>query len=486
MQNLPPDFKRELEADFRGKTFFVHKIKNFDLHPLLFFEVVREVDASILYGGDTGLTYMMANPVWRISFMCQDMTVETPVGMHHLFRVGPDHALELLEYFLSLKPNYQEECNFPFAGGAVGYFSYDFGARINGFEPQAIDELLNSECYFMFPRDFYVYNHETRELQMWHLHKTQEDADKRFALIKRRMKKMIFAYYEKTKDFIDPYSKVWRHVFEEGFYKIKEQLQLGNTYEVNYARRYQGHLDINSWMIFRKLAETNPSPFSCYLDFAICQIVCNSPERLVSLRDGILETKPIKGTVRRGSTEKQEKKFAEMLLKSEKEEAEMNMIVDLARNDLGKISEVGSVEVVKHREIEKYSHVQHAVSTIRSVKRKDATLKDIIYAMFPGGSVTGAPKVRTMKIIDEVEKYRRGLYCGSAGYLSFNGNLDLNIMIRTMTFFNDDYYFHSGGAIVADSVYEEELKEVQNKAKAIMAALYTFDADYVDDGFFKP
>ena len=270
--------------------------------------------------------------------------------------------------------------------------------------------------------------------------------------------------------------------YEKNIAKIHELLRAGETYEVNFAQRFSGEFDGDPLEVFRRLNEANPSPHACYFNFDPITVVSCSPERLVLGRRVLnpkkeermlLETRPIKGTVPRGTTPGEDAKYIEQLLASKKDEAELNMIVDLARNDLGRVCETGSVEVTEHRAVESYSHVHHTMSNVRGVLRKDLDWVDAMEALFPGGSITGAPKYRTMQIIDNLEPCLRGIYTGSAGYIDEDGQFDFNILIRTIAFNRETqkYSYHSGGAIVTDSVAKEEYQETLQKAAALKNAL---------------
>ncbi len=292
-----------------------------------------------------------------------------------------------------------------------------------------------------------------------------------------------------------PKPQISRDDYVSAVEKIHRLLKAGETYQVNFSYPFSGTFEGSLWAFFQRLYDINPSPHACFLNFGGLAVACpalavvsNSPERLLCGRradDGgmWLETKPIKGTVG-GEYKVWSMKYGEQgalnrmrkILGTEKHAAELDMIVDLARNDLGKVSEYGSVHVVDHRKVEIYSHVAHTVSTVRGKLREGLDWVDALMAVFPGGSVTGAPKKRTMEIIDKLEHCGRGIYTGSAGWISPEGEFDFNILIRTVAFVRDGegrgrYVFNSGGGIVADSVAGSEYEETLHKAAAIIAAL---------------
>jgi len=225
------------------------------------------------------------------------------------------------------------------------------------------------------------------------------------------------------------------------------------------------------WELYRRLRQINPAPFAAYLGFEGVSVVSSSPERFVHLSGKAVETRPIKGTRRRGETEAEDKALAAELLASAKDHAENVMIVDLERNDLGRVCEVGSVAVTELAALETFPTVFHLTSTITGKLREDKDGIDLLQATFPGGSITGAPKIRAMEIIDELEPTRRSVYTGSIGYLGFNGDIDLNIAIRTFIVKDGKAYFQVGGGIVYDSDPEAEYRETLDKGKALFDAL---------------
>ncbi len=254
--------------------------------------------------------------------------------------------------------------------------------------------------------------------------------------------------------------------------KAKEYIKSGDIYQANLSQRFEVEAkDINVFLLYQRLRKINPSPFACFFDFPDVKIVSSSPERLIKLYGRIIETRPIAGTRPRGKDGIDDKEMEKELILNEKERAEHIMLVDLERNDIGRVCEYGSVKVDEFMVLERYSHVIHIVSNIKGRLQKGQDAFDCIRACFPGGTITGVPKVRCMEIIDELEKHRRGPYTGSAGYISFNGDMDLNILIRTFVLKNNNLYFHVGGGIVADSVPEMEYQETLHKAEALFQAI---------------
>ncbi len=253
--------------------------------------------------------------------------------------------------------------------------------------------------------------------------------------------------------------------------RTKDYISAGDIYQVNLSQRLSAPLTTSPWQLYDRLARENPSPFAAYFRTPDATIISCSPERFLQVRGREVETRPIKGTRPRGATPEEDARLAQELLSSEKDRAENVMIVDLERNDLGRVCEFGSVHVPELFAIEQYATVHHLVSTVRGRLRPGATALDCLRESFPGGSITGAPKVRAMEIIEELEPTRRGVYTGAIGYLCFSGDMDTNIVIRTIVIQNGLAHFQVGGGIVADSVPEAEYQETMDKARALTRAL---------------
>ncbi|GAB4418177.1 MAG: aminodeoxychorismate synthase component I [Thermodesulfovibrionales bacterium] len=267
------------------------------------------------------------------------------------------------------------------------------------------------------------------------------------------------------------------HEMKKGDYmdmvkRAKEYIAAGDIFQANLSQRVSAYIgELNPWDLYRILRDINPAPFAGLIDFGDYCIVSSSPERLVRVREGIIETRPIAGTRPRGRDIREDEEMRKELLLNEKERAEHIMLIDLERNDLGKVSDYGSVEVDELMITEDYSHVIHIVSNIRGILAPRRTCLDAVKAVFPGGTITGVPKVRCMEIIDELEPVRRGPYTGSMGYIGFSGNMDLNIIIRTFVIKNGYAYVQVGAGIVADSDPEREYYETIKKAEALIRTL---------------
>jgi para-aminobenzoate synthetase component 1 len=253
--------------------------------------------------------------------------------------------------------------------------------------------------------------------------------------------------------------------------KARQYIIDGDIFEVNLSQRFEAKLSITPYELYKRLRQINPAPFACYLGFDEVSVVSASPERFLRIRGDWVETRPIKGTRPRGKTPEEDEALAKELLGSAKDRAENIMIVDLERNDLGRVCRFGTVKVTELAILEVFPTVFHLTSTVVGRLREGKNGIDLLKASFPGGSITGAPKVRAMEIIDELEPTRRSVYTGNIGYLSFNGDIDLSIVIRTFLAKGRKAYFQVGGAVVYDSDPEVEYQETLDKARALVNAI---------------
>ena len=262
-----------------------------------------------------------------------------------------------------------------------------------------------------------------------------------------------------------------KEAFEQSVRQAKEYILAGDIIQVVLSQRLETEISVNPFDIYRTLRVVNPSPYMFHLALGDMAIVGSSPELLVRVEDGVVDTRPLAGTRPRGRNEEEDLALAEELLADEKERAEHIMLLDLGRNDIGRVAEYDTVRVTEQMDIERYSHVMHIVSNVRGELRPDKDQFDALFSCFPAGTVSGAPKIRAMEIIDELEPTKRCVYAGSVGYLDFAGNLDSCITIRTILIKGKKAYVQAGAGIVADSVPEREYYETMNKAKALIKAI---------------
>lgn len=367
-----------------------------------------------------------------------------------------------------LKRYKQHTTPLPFAGGAVGYFAYDLGRYLETLPVQAEDaEQIPDMAVGIYDWAVVV---DHRQKQSWlvshglapQTHDIWPDLIKTLSSSAEKQAATFTITSPLTSNF-DATS------YKSAFEKIKNYITEGDCYQVNLAKRFEVNAEGDSWLAYQALRKQNSAPFSAYFDMGKVSVLSSSPERLLRVEGTQVETKPIKGTRPRDRhNPENDRILAESLQASLKDRAENLMIVDLLRNDIGKVCEPGSIKVPQPFALESFATVHHLVSTITGTLAQTESAVTLLRACFPGGSITGAPKLRAMEIIEELEPQRRGVYCGSIGYIGFDGNMDTNITIRTMVFSNNRLRFWAGGGIVADSDADEEYQEVHDKAAAMI------------------
>lgn len=364
----------------------------------------------------------------------------------------------------------------PLLSGAIGYLSYDFGLRSNELSSRHPKDVDIPDGLFVFYEHFIIEDKKNRTIYLTaagHLNNGEDSLSALEEELEEKLKNckpnLSPAKLEKRNPNIR--SDFAKEQYLEAIKKVINYIVEGDIYITNMTRQIIVESQVQPFEVFSRLHKTNPAPFSGYLNFEDYNIVCSSPERFIKLVDGIAETRPIKGTRRRGETPEEDNALRTELLHSSKDQSELLMIVDLERNDLNKVCEPGSVKVTQLFDVEAYATVFHLVATIIGKLKAGMTSMDLLAAMFPGGSITGAPKRRAMEIIDEVEHSRRGLYTGSIGYLSLDNSCDFNIVIRTAVYKDGTYHLGVGGGITCESDLEFEFEETEQKAKALLEAM---------------
>ena len=369
----------------------------------------------------------------------------------------------------------------PFVGGAVGYFSYDLCHFIERLPATAVDDLQLPECCFAFYDAVVAFDHLEGKSYVVVTDFPKVDGGLRRGKAKQRLEKLtalLSADCPSQKSLNDRAISVAGlkcNFTHEGYVaaveRAREYIAAGDIFQVNLSQRFEVDLSIEPYELYRRLRRINPAPFACYLNLGDAVIVSASPERFLRVDGELVETRPMKGTRSRGRTVAEDDALATQLLASVKDRAENVMIVDLERNDLGRVCRYGTVKVRELWTLEKYATVFQLTSTVEGRLREGKSRIDLLKATFPGGSITGAPKVRAMEIIDELEPTRRSVYTGSIGYLGFDGGMDCNIVIRTFIIKDGKAYFQVGGGIVWDSGPEAEYQETLDKARALIEAL---------------
>nr|WP_206154931.1 anthranilate synthase component I [Clostridium muellerianum] len=423
------------------------------------------------------------NEIGRYSFAAMDPYMKVKSYGKNIFVEGENglkniqgNVLDYVKKYLNV--DYESlGLSIPFIGGAIGYVGYDVIRQYEKLPDENEDNIKTPESYIMFYKAFICYDHFKHEVYLIYNVSADEERDY----------KDIESYLEKLKSIIVKGNRI--HELEEAkneksvtsnvtkekycymVEKAKEYIKAGDIFQVVLSQRLKIKNESKAFDVYRRLRTKNPSPYLFYIDFEDFKIAGSSPESLVSVKSGTVITNPIAGTRTRGKNIEEDLKLKEELLNDEKEKAEHLMLVDLGRNDIGKISKFGSVKLDKFMEVDFYSHVMHIVSKVSGNMREDLHYIDALNSCLPVGTVSGAPKIRAMEIIDELEDTKRGIYSGAVGYFSFNGNMDTCIAIRTILFKDGYAYVQAGAGIVYDSIPEKEYEETLNKAMAMIEVI---------------
>ncbi len=394
-------------------------------------------------------------------------------------------SLELLRKLFYSYTCYNLPKGILFPAGIVGYLAYDYGL----YQENIISSIQDNgfpDCWFGFYDTIIFIDHFYRRLYISSTglsetrYYSQRRAKDRLDYVLNKLSSLsssddvyvkdIYAKYITPLKFSSSFSK---QQYLAAVNKALEYIAAGDIYQVNLSQRLEFDAidNVEAWDIYKVLRNLSPSCFGGYLDCGSLKIISSSPERFICVRDNVVSTRPMKGTRPRGRDRSIDILLRKELENSDKEKAELLMITDLERNDIGKVCDYGSVRVSQLRQIEEYTTVFQATSEVTGMLKKDKDCFDVLSACFPGGSITGCPKIRAMQIIDELEPVRRFIYTGAMGYIGFNGNMDFNILIRTLLSYGKRLEFHIGGGIVADSIPEQEYEETMVKAEAIKRAL---------------
>ncbi|WP_211340581.1 anthranilate synthase component I [Mesobacillus subterraneus] len=372
-----------------------------------------------------------------------------------------------------LLPELTHKLDIPFIGGGLGFVSYDFIREFEEIGPLKVDPMQMPEVHLMFYNEVIVFDHlrqkiiligiPFQDIPVWSL---REKLKKRKAELETPVKKkeperFVLSNFKSTKT---------RYDFEKAVREAKDLIEEGEIFQVVLSRRLSAEATGDPFSFYRKIRVDNPSPYMYYIDFESYIVAGSSPESLVRYRDGKILTNPIAGTRPRGKTEFEDHELEEELIHDEKEQAEHKMLLDLSRNDLGRICEIGSIAVHKFMEVEKYQFVMHLVSEVSGRLSKSKHPIDGLAACLPAGTVSGAPKIRAMQIINKLEPEKRGVYSGAVGYFSACGSMDFALAIRTLVVKDGKGYLQAGAGIVYDSDPEKEYMETEYKLKALMEA----------------
>lgn len=367
----------------------------------------------------------------------------------------------------------QQSLNLPFTfyGGAVGYVGYDIIRHYEDIGLILEDDINMPDLHLMFYQDVIIFDHQKQTLTLIALNlsnnRTTEDLAAQVNEMERQLQTDV------TDEIEESFQLNFQPLIEQNeFIKMvdtaKHHIINGDIFQVVLSQRMKAQFTVDPFSFYRKLRLANPSPYMFFIDFEKCILLGASPESLIKTRGDEVITNPIAGTRPRGNTKTEDEALAKELLADSKERAEHKMLVDLSRNDLGRVSQVGTVKLSKYMLIERYQHVMHIVSEVKGQLRNHKHGIDALIATLPAGTVSGAPKIRAMEIVNKLEKHKRGVYAGSVGYMNIDGNIDLALAIRTMVIKGQTAYVQAGAGIVYDSVPEDEFNETLNKAKSLL------------------
>ena len=485
---IQPTFKEFCQLAKQGNLIPIYQELLMDLEtPLSFFKRLERDRYSFLLesveGSERWARYSFLGTQPHCIFKARGNRVEIIENGKSKTLVS-DAPLKLLEELLRGYQTVTVSGVPPFFGGALGYVAYNAVEQFHEIASDKKDPLGMPEIFFLFVQTLIAFDNLKHTIKIIDNVRVDEETDlrKAYEQATRRIEKAVSSLQKKPRG-IEPRdvseSKGERpfrsNLTREGFQKIvskaKEYIKAGDIIQAVLCQRLETETATDPFEIYRALRFINPSPYMFYLELEDFRIIGSSPETMVRLTGDTIELRPIAGTRRRGSTAEEEKALEADLLSDPKERAEHIMLVDLGRNDVGRVARVGTVEVNELMAIERYSHVIHIVSNVRGQLAADKTPFDLFVSAFPAGTVSGAPKIRAMQIISELEPEKRALYAGAIGYFGYNGSLDTCIVIRTIVMKGKKVFIHAGAGIVADSDPEMEYQETLNKARAMLKAV---------------
>ena len=450
----------------------------------LFARISHQPWAILLDSGQPHSQYgrydiLVADPFMTISTLENETGVFTKIQQGTETTISHDDPFAILNS--ALAPYKAVQHQMPFAGGAVGYFGYDLAREIEDLPAIAKKDLsipamlvgLYDWAVIVDHREKASYLVSNGFQQSTHAQWPELCALFSEELPNQAVSRQAFTLTTPVTSNMD-YSR-----YTQAFNAVKQYITEGDCYQVNLAQRFSAQVQGDSWHAYLKLREISPAPFMAYMNFGDLQVLSGSPERFLQVVGSHVETRPIKGTRPRSDDAVQDKQYAQDLQNSIKDRAENLMIVDLLRNDISKNCEIGSVKADTLFQLQSFANVHHLVSFVTGKLKKGKTAIDLLRGCFPGGSITGAPKLRAMQIVEELEPHRRGVYCGAIGYIGFDGNMDTNIAIRTAVYSAWDEHsgeisFYAGGGIVADSQLEKEYAETLDKASSMLKTMQYF------------
>ncbi len=446
---------------------------NFHLDPveaaygLLYASYPVLLDSALLRPGLGRYSYLSADPYLVVR--SKGRAVELIEG--DTVTRSEDNPFSVVKRLLSTLRTDRHPSGPPFQGGAIGYFGYEMGGLLERLPGKAVDDLELPDMTIGFYDWVLAFDHVSDKT--W-IVTTQFSREGRAQWVRDRIDvghETLRPAIERVGGATDLRSNFTLDQYMNAVERVKEYIVAGDIYQANISQRFEATIHADDWSLYRALRSSTSAPFGAYLDLPEVTILSASPEQFLQVEDGIVETRPMKGTRPRGATQVNDARLRRELAQSAKDRAENIMIVDLLRNDLGRVCVPGTIHTPELFSVEQYPNVHQLVSSVTGRLRPEHDVIDLLMACFPGGSVTGAPKIRAMEIIDEIEPVQRSVYCGAIGYIGFDGSMQLSIPIRTMLKKGQQVYFQVGGGIVADSDPEAEYQETLYKAKGGLTAL---------------
>ena len=408
-------------------------------------------------------SYLGSNPYLEVTSLANQVHVKDPETGEE--QVQETNIIEFLKDQLLVELEDMPLNLPPFNGGAIGYLGYDVIRLYEKIGDVPPDSLQMPDAHFLFFKELYIFDHV---LQKVHLLTAEDDGKKSLANMKEKINQPSKRSQELSSEFLDFYSNFSQAEFEKMVLEAKEAIIAGEVFQIVLSQRFQAAFDGEPFDAYRRLRLANPSPYMFYIEFGDYTVLGSSPESLISVSNSMVHVNPIAGTRPRGKTDEEDRGLEKSLLMDEKELAEHRMLVDLGRNDLGRVCEIGSIHLTEEMEIQRYQHVMHIASKISGKLKAEFTSLDALTVCQPAGTVSGAPKIRAMELINELENCKRGVYSGSIGFIGFGGDLDMALAIRTMIIKEGHAYVQAGAGIVYDSDPKTEYEETQNKARALM------------------
>lgn len=483
-------FAEFLEASKQYKTIpIIESFFEDTLTPVSIFQALKKEAVYLLESKEPNsdwarYSFIGLNPFMKITG--KDVTITLQEEKTNKILYQSNQLNEVINHANELLQVKHLEKRLGFTGGAVGYLSYDF---IPTIEKVPMHPSYSGEhtANLLYCEDIVVCDHKENELHFIHYIRLDGTEDKdqlreRYNLAKQTISTKLSQIRKRNemdplievdgkKEQLPVQSNYTKERFIEHVEKIKKYIQTGDIFQCVLSQRFELEASMEGFDVYRVLRRQNPSPYLFYLKYEDMELIGSSPERLIQIQDKKLEIHPIAGTRKRGKTEEEDKRLAEDLMKDEKEQAEHYMLVDLTRNDLGRVATYGSVHTPVMKELVYFSRVMHLISIVKGELSPNFTPVDALLAAFPAGTVSGAPKVRAMQILQELEPTVRNTYAGAICYIGFDGNIDSCITIRTIQKRGNSFYVQAGAGVVADSVPELEWKETINKASALIETI---------------